>query len=338
MPLLARQRVEIHHPEDIGQARRAGKAAAAALGFGTAACEDIALAVVELASNLLRHGGGGALELIPAQADGCCGLQVEAADSGPGIADTAQAQADGFSTVGGLGVGLGAVNRLMDEFAIDSAPGQGTRIVCRKWLSRPPPAATPCPLDIGVATRPCRHCDCNGDAAVVKHAPGSALVGVIDGLGHGPFAYAAAETARRYLDSHGERPLDSLFRGVGVACRPTRGVVMALARFDWGAGLLSFASVGNIEARVFPASAAFRFMVRRGIIGLNAPAAVVTRHPWPASHLLVLHSDGLKMHWGWQDFPGLAALPAAAAAQELLHRLAKDDDDATVLVVKAGGA
>ena len=169
---------------------------------------------------------------------------------------------------------------------------------------------------------------------MVKQWAESALVGVIDGLGHGHFAHRAAQAARQYVESHFERPLDQIFRGTARACRMTRGVVMALARFDWGRARLAFASVGNIEVRVFPSSEPFHFSIRRGIVGLNAPNALVTEHPWPPGHLLVLHSDGLRAHWGWKDFPGLASQPAAALAQEFLRRLATKEDDATVIVVR----
>ena len=108
---------------------------------------------------------------------------------------------------------------------------------------------------------------------------------------------------------------------------------MALARFDWARERLVFASVGNIEARVLSPAGPVRFIIRRGIIGLNAPSPVVTEHPWPPGTLLALHSDGLRTHWGWGDFPGLAGQPADIAAQALLRALAKAEDDATVVVV-----
>jgi hypothetical protein len=109
---------------------------------------------------------------------------------------------------------------------------------------------------------------------------------------------------------------------------------MALARFDWARERLVFASVGNIEARVLSQAEPVRFIIRRGIVGLNAPAAVVTEHPWPFGNVLVLHSDGLRTHWGWKDFPGLAGQPADVAAQTLLRALAKAEDDATALVIR----
>jgi anti-sigma regulatory factor (Ser/Thr protein kinase) len=324
----------VRYPEDVGQARREGKAFAALLGFEAQACEEIALAVAELASNLLKHAGGGTLELIPLQADGRVGLGVESADCGPGIADIAQAVADGFSTAGSRGVGLGVVNRLMDEFAVDSRRGRGTRVVCRKWIRHYPASLRDCPLDIGVASRPRRWGECNGDAFVIKHWSESVLVGVIDGLGHGPLAHQASECAKQYVETHYDQPLGDIFLGAGRACQSTRGVVMALAHFDWGRGMLSFASVGNIEARIFPHTAAFNLNIRRGIIGLNAPSPKLTEHLWHEANLMVLHSDGLKTLWGWNDFPNVQAKPAETVAQEFLRALAKDDDDATVLVVK----
>ncbi len=326
--------IEVRHRSGVAEARRAGKTTAATLGFLPEACEEIALVVTELANNLITHAAGGTLTLTPLAGDGGVGLEIESVDDGPGIANVEQALGDRFSTAGGLGTGLGAVNRLMDELDVASKPGAGTRIVCRKWLRDRGAGSRPCPLAVGVATRARQMGPANGDAFVVKHWAEDLLVGVIDGLGHGPAAQRAARAAQEYVESHFDRPLDQIFRGAGAACLATRGVVMALARFDWGRSRLSFASVGNIEARVFPFSRAFAFPVRRGVVGLNAPAALVSEHPWPPGHVLVLHSDGLTTHWVWEDFPGLTDLGAPAMAQELLRALAKEDDDATVVVVK----
>jgi len=326
--------IEVRHQSSVSEARRAAKTAAATLRFSPSVAEEIALATTELATNLIKHAQGGSLILTPLSGDGRVGLEIESLDNGPGIADVDQVLVDRFSTVGSRGTGLGAVNRLMDEFDIASRPGAGTRIVCRKWRRDHRASSRPCPLAIGVATRSRQMDPANGDAFVIRHWAESMLVGLIDGLGHGPLANCAARAAQGYVDSHFDLPLDQIFRGAGRACRATRGVVMALARFDWGRGRLAFASVGNIEVRVFPLSRPFKFSIRRGVIGNNAPSAVVTDHPWPPGHVLVLHSDGLATHWSWKDFPGLTDRPAPAMAQELLCALAKEDDDATVVVVK----
>lgn len=335
MPPPLPQTIAVEHPSDVAAARRAAKALAERIGFGPEAGGEIALVITELATNLIKHAHGGTLTLTPLSDGERAGLEIESCDCGPGIADTEQALADGFSTApGSRGTGLGAVNRQMDELEITSNQGRGTRIVSRKWMRQHTASLRACPLAFGVASRPRLPGADNGDAFVVKHWAESALVGIIDGLGHGQAAHRAAQAARQYVESHFDLPLDQIFRGAGRVCRATRGGVMALARFDWGQGRLAFASVGNIEARVFPHSEPFRFAIRRGVIGLNAPNALVTEHHWPPGHVLVLHSDGLRTHWDWKDFPGLMDHPAPAMAQEFLRLMAKDDDDATVLVAR----
>ena len=125
---------------------------------------------------------------------------------------------------------MGAINRLMDELDITSERGRGTRIVCRKWVRRHTGSTRSCPLAFGVATRPRQPGEENGDAFVIKQWGESALVGIMDGLGHGQFAHCAAQAARQYVESHCDLPLDQIFLGVSRACHATRGVVMALAR------------------------------------------------------------------------------------------------------------
>ena len=61
---------------------------------------------------------------------------------------------------------------------------------------------------------------------------------------------------------------------------------------------------------------------------------MVTEHPWSPDHVLVLHSDGVTTHWGWNDLPDLMEGAAPDLARELLRKLAKETDDATVIVVK----
>ena len=334
MAKLLPQTIGVLHDSDVGVARRAAKEAAGKLGFDPVAAEEIALAVIELATNLVRYAQGGQLTLTPLEESSRVGLEVLAQDAGPGIPDVERALTNGFSTSGSRGMGLGAVNRLMDEFDIRSRPRAGTRVVARKWRRDYPASDERCPLAFGVASRPRTFGAPNGDAFVLKPWAQSVLAGVIDGLGHGQFAHRAAQTARQYVESHFDQPLDHIFRGTARACRATRGVVMALVRFDWGIGRVSIASVGNIELRAFPPSVDWRFPVRRGVVGLNAPAAVVTERPWDPDAIVVMHSDGLRTHWGWEEFRGLLGRSASAAADGLLHALAKEQDDATVLVVK----
>ena len=335
MKFAATQTVEVRHETALDEARRAARTMAERSGFDSAACEDVALVASELASNLARHAGGGKL-VLTVLADGQRrGLQVESLDKGPGIANVEEAMADGFSTAGSLGFGLGVANRLMDELDVQSHREQGTHIVCRKWVRNPVASTRPCPLTAGAASRPHLSFSDNGDAFVIHHWDESLLVGVIDGLGHGQYAHRASRTAWQYVETHFDSPMEDIFRGVGRACRATRGVVMALARFNWGRGRVTFASVGNIEARSRCGAAPSHYAVRRGIIGVSAPRPLVEEYPWDPEDVMVLHYDGLPSHWKWADIAGLADKPAGAIAQDLLRDLGKADDDATVVVVRS---
>jgi serine/threonine protein phosphatase PrpC len=237
-----------------------------------------------------------------------------------------------------LGYGLGTVNRLMDRFDITSqcGAGAGTSIVCARWLPAKNPSLSPCPLEFGAATRAYPTMPVNGDAFVIKRWHASALVSVIDGLGHGQYAHRAAQAAKQYVETHVDQPLDAIFRGVGRTCRATRGVVMALVRFNFARDDIrfSFASVGNIEARVFGGGSRQQFIVPRGIVGGNAPPPRVTDHRWYPGTVMVLHSDGVSGRWGLADFSELARESASTMAPRLLRALAKDNDDATIVVVR----
>jgi anti-sigma regulatory factor (Ser/Thr protein kinase)/serine/threonine protein phosphatase PrpC len=325
--------------DSLGQAIKAqdlARACAREAGFPEVAVEAIALVVHELATNLVRHARGGTIELMPAEDAWRQGIQILSLDEGPGIPDPEQAMVDGYSTLGGLGNGLGTVHRLMDDLEFSPRAGGGTRILCRRWIRASSAGTQPCPLVFGAASRPRRNEKANGDAFLIKTWQHHALCGVIDGLGHGEPAQHAAQVARCYLEDHPELDLDPLFQGTGRVTRSTRGVVMALARFDLEEGVMSLASIGNIEARLvgdaYPGP-----VVRRGIVGLNAPKPVVTRHPWGAGSILVLHSDGLHSGWSWRDFPDRVWEDPGTAAHRLLEAFGKDEDDVTVLIVKGHG-
>ena len=119
---------------DVERIRREARSLAARVGFNLVDAETVALAVSELAANLLRYAPGGELKVTTCSGETGEGIVIESRDSGPGIADVDLALQDGYSTGGGLGSGLPAVRRLMDDFAITTGP-TGTRIEARKWLN-----------------------------------------------------------------------------------------------------------------------------------------------------------------------------------------------------------
>jgi serine/threonine-protein kinase RsbT len=117
---------------DVGRARRAARRLAYDLDFSVADAEAVALAVTELATNLVFYAVDGTITLAPIEGPQGAGIQVESQDRGPGIVNLGDALRDGASTGGGLGGGLPGVRRLMDSFEIATGP-EGTRVVVKKW-------------------------------------------------------------------------------------------------------------------------------------------------------------------------------------------------------------
>lgn len=127
--------VPIATDKDIVDARQLVRKLAEQLGFSAGDATVVATAVSELARNIVDYAGPGEVLVRSVENGSRRGLVVTARDNGPGIPDIAMAMRDGFSTSGRLGLGLPGVRRLMDEFEIVSAPGQGTSITVKKWTS-----------------------------------------------------------------------------------------------------------------------------------------------------------------------------------------------------------
>jgi serine/threonine-protein kinase RsbT len=133
MTPLTREQLLIRSTEDVTVARQLVRSHAVALGFSLVEQTKLVTAASELARNALQHGGGGVMELEHVADLGRRGLRLTFIDSGPGIADIQQAMKDGYTTGGGLGLGLGGAKRLSNEFNIESAPGKGTRVAIARW-------------------------------------------------------------------------------------------------------------------------------------------------------------------------------------------------------------
>jgi serine/threonine-protein kinase RsbT len=119
--------------DDIVTARERGRALARIIGFSSVDQAYVATAISELSRNMLSYADGGEIRMRIVDNGRARGVTIVAHDSGPGIADLDRALADGFSTSGGLGLGLPGVRRLMDRFDIESDTGRGTVVSVTKW-------------------------------------------------------------------------------------------------------------------------------------------------------------------------------------------------------------
>jgi serine/threonine-protein kinase RsbT len=133
MPVLKHETMPVRTENDVVQVRQAVRKWSAELGFSLVDQTKIVTAASELARNVLVHGKGGSARLEALNDVSRRGLRLVFEDQGPGIADVELALRDGYTTGGGLGLGLGGSKRLVNEFDIVSRVGEGTRVTVTKW-------------------------------------------------------------------------------------------------------------------------------------------------------------------------------------------------------------
>jgi serine/threonine-protein kinase RsbT len=129
----APETLSIVTPEDVVIARQHVRARAIQQGFSLVDQTKLVTAASELARNTLHYGGGGTMCLELLNEGSRRGIRLIFEDQGPGIADVSVAMRDGYSSGGGLGLGLGGAKRLANEFSIESTLGAGTKVTIARW-------------------------------------------------------------------------------------------------------------------------------------------------------------------------------------------------------------
>ena len=133
--MLRDDTLSLRSSEDIVLIRQAVRAAGVDLRLTLVDQTKIVTAASELARNTLDYGGGGTVRIEALQDSGRRGLRLTFEDKGPGIPDLERALKDGYTTGNGLGLGLGGARRLSSEFAIESRPGEGTKVTIARWTT-----------------------------------------------------------------------------------------------------------------------------------------------------------------------------------------------------------
>ena len=123
----------VRSTDDVVLVRQAVRQRAVELGFNLVDQTKLVTAASELARNLVQHAGGGVVRIESIAEGARRGLRLVFKDEGPGIEDVDTAMRDGYSTAGGLGLGLSGARRLSNDFQIDSSPGKGTRVTIARW-------------------------------------------------------------------------------------------------------------------------------------------------------------------------------------------------------------
>ncbi|WP_328624246.1 SpoIIE family protein phosphatase [Streptomyces sp. NBC_00353] len=341
--------IPVHDSTRVRDVHVAAESASARAGLGPHRTAVATLVATELATNLLKHAGGGRIVInlverapVGAYAHGPS-VQLVSLDHGPGIADVTVALRDGFTTAAAsLGAGLGTCLRISNDFDLHSAPGRGTVAVAR--IDHEPasrhvrPDQRPTGPRAGGINVSLARAEYSGDAWSWVRAGTQVTLMLADGLGHGAKAAEASGAATEELRCAAHLSPAEILRRLHARLRPTRGAAVAVAQLDADAEQLCFAGVGNIGARLHTADGWKPLLSHPGIVGAHYPATVpVHRVPWRPDSLLVLHSDGLPSRWTPpNDTLLLARDPAVVAATVLRDagsdaRPVRDDTSLAVL-------
>ncbi|WP_415844701.1 ATP-binding protein [Stutzerimonas zhaodongensis] len=317
----------IEDESQVGHARRVSQAMATQLGFSEVDAGRVAIVATELATNLLKHAQHGALHLraIPAQTGS--GIELIAVDRGPGF-DAARCIADGFSTGGTPGTGLGALTRQSQVFDIYS-DSRGSVVLAQLF----PRNVSASPLRFGVSQHSLKDDPACGDVWHLAVNGSQICALVIDGIGHGEdaeragLAGAAAFAVAPFSD-----PTSSM-QDMHQAMNGTRGGAVAIALYDAASSNLRFSGIGNIGACLITAEKSRGLASHPGIVGSQFRKAQVFDYPVEESQLLIMYSDGLQSRWNLRDYPGLVHRHPAMIST-LLHRdFCRGRDDVTVMVI-----
>src|SRR4051812_17130960 len=189
-------------------------------------------------------------------------------------------------------------------------------------------------LDRGQAGAPMDGEERSGDLAVFVPTSSGALTCVIDGLGHGPEAADAAELCAEVVRAHAEAPVKDLMQACHERLVETRGVVMTVAWFDLERSTVSWAGVGNVDARLVHSGPDLRedvALVFGGVLGYRMPSVRAATMPLERGDVLVMITDGIEAAIS-------PALTGGGAAQTMADRIfsmhGKGNDDALVVVIR----
>lgn len=329
-PYTARVRLDDHSAVRV--AARSARVLAQRCQLPGPLPDQAATVASELGSNLVEHARDGVLFLQPLPLGD--GMEILAADRGPGMADRPRRPPEDSRATGGPDTGLGVVGRLAADFQLRTHPGVGTLATAR--LAPPERARTVSP-GIGSLCLPIENeVECGDACAVTEHASARTAV-LVDGLGHGA---PAAEAARRALDSYHRdptRPVTELVRAMHRALLGTRGAAVAVLRLsDQGA---EYCGVGNVHALLQTYQGVqCRLRCQPGVVGWNLPSPRAQRVPVPEGATAVLHSDGIDGRWSLDPHHFLLRLPPALLAASLVHGHRRVRDDASVVAVRPGKA
>ncbi|MEU8822175.1 SpoIIE family protein phosphatase [Streptomyces sp. NPDC048636] len=323
--------VRIDHHSAVHLAAATARDVARERGLPGALPDQAAVIASELASNLDKHASDGTLYIQPTPFG--AGVEILAADRGPGMPELERCLSDGYTTAGTLGVGLGAVSRLATHFLIRTGTGGGGGTWACARLTPPGERETGF-QDVGSVCLAVDGEEECGDARAAVQTGETRTAVVVDGLGHGPQAAEASQAALRSFLADPGRPLPELLTAMNRALRRTRGAAVGLLRLrPEGA---DYCGIGNVRALTLSHEGVRnRLTGQPGVVGWSMPTPRAHGFAVPPGATVVLYSDGIDCGWAREPSPSLLRLPPPLLSAALAHGHRRLRDDATVLATRS---
>lgn len=307
------------------------------LGVDRIKQENMLLVASELVSNNVKHASGrGMVQLWmqPGQV-----LDLLSIDFGPGIANIATAEEDGYSTSSTLGKGLGAIRRLSDESYIYTQyerPGEhrkwtGTVILARFYLNAGKPDAA---FKFGLYSRSLSDERYNGDRIYLQKTGRMLRWLHLDGLGHGEEAHAATANLAFHLLNH-DSP-EAMLATVDQHLQSTRGAVAITGEIDLAGYRLQLTGVGDMTAHIYNQEQMQQIAFAPGILGRDHRSANVLQSDFSKKHVIATASDGIRRNWNANNFQGLFNHHPQLIAYTLGNIMGRISDDQSICVCSIG--
>jgi anti-sigma regulatory factor (Ser/Thr protein kinase) len=327
--------LNVNDESQVAEARRETTTIAKRQGFGEVDSGRVALVATELATNLVKHARGGEILVGIDEEVGRGGVQIIALDKGRGMANVQACLADGYSSAGTAGKGLGAVIRLSTVVDVVSWPGVGTAVLAEVEPGKTRAERTTSPSAFGAVSVAKLGEDVCGDAWAIDHSGASTTLLVADGLGHGPGAAQAAVEAVRLFRRFNGHQVPTLLDYVHGGLRSTRGAAISMARYEPHSDQVIFGGIGNVAGVLASRKELRRMVTMPGTAGYNVRKIQSFQYPFKGG-LVILCSDGISTSWTLDRYPDLETAHPTLIAAVLYRDFGRRRDDATVLVGKWG--
>lgn len=296
---------------------------------------EVDLILAEMATNLVKHGGGGQLLVKIIEENNIPGIEIISIDNGPGMVDVNKMIADGASTKNTLGLGLGTMKRLSNFFQVYSLKDWGTIVLARVFNREPPSYSKTSRTEIKSVVIPKPGETACGDRFYSVSTRDHIKVFLGDGLGHGIEAEDVVKKAGQAFNECEETSPCEIIRYINTSVRKTRGLVGSVAVLNIKEKVWRLCGVGNIATRVSGPSFLKNYMAYNGIIGLNVPKTLNAQEiPYEKGQNLILCSDGIKSRWDLLKYTAITRYDLSILCAAILKDYTRNTDDTSVAAIK----